>query len=303
MSVADTAQKKPLDLTISIAHWNTPELLKTCLERLVATTPRISYEVFIEDNDSKDKASFERVASAYRDDPRFTFIRNDRNIASLAHNPCFARGKGRYFAIVCPDAHCEEGCLDILVDFLDAHPEAGAVTPVLLNPDGSFQMYYRRMLTPMRFPLSTDLGQFFDSRLFGGRHDRYYRYDDLDVTRISEVEQPSAPCFLFRPEALPEGYVYDPRLPTYFADVDISKRIADRGYKIYLVPDARLIHHKSASFKIALDAWRRREYFQGLVVYFKKHHPLSLPFILAFFSLNRAAQWLNWKLSGKPMSL
>ncbi len=295
--------KNAIDITISLVHWNTPELLKTCLESILTSTKNVSYEVFVADSNSSDKAAFERIADSYRSDARFVFVTNDKNIAGLAHNPLFERAKGKYFVYLCPDVQLLPGCLDALYSFLENHQEAGAVSPKFLNPDGTDQMYYRRIITPKFYFFSTFIGWNIDKYLFSGRINEYYRYDDLDVSKVSEVEQPSLPLLMFRPEALSGEPVVDPRLPTYFEDVDISKRIYDHGYKIYLVPEAQIIHEKSASFKQAAPKWMRRAYYRGLIVYFKKHHPLWVPFVMLYYFLNRVAQWFAAILFKKQITL
>jgi len=295
--------EKSVDVTISIVHWNTPELLKTCLKSILETTKNVSYEIFVADSNSSDRASFEKIRDSYANDVRLSFFIHDENIAGLAQNPLFARARGKYFAYVCPDAQALPGCLDALVAFLDSNQEAGAVTPVLLNPDHSIQMYYCRMLTPKLHFFSTFIGQNIDKHVFGGRYNRYYRYADLDVTKMSEVEQPSLPFLLLRPEAVSGEPIIDPQLPTYFADVDICKRIYNHCYKIYLVPEAQVIHKKSASLNQSASAWARRAYYRGLVVYIKKYYPLLVPFVIVYYFINRLAQRCAALLFGKPITL
>ena len=43
------------------------------------------------------------------------------------------------------------------------------------------------------------------------------------------------------------AYILDPVFPFYMCDVDLSKRMIDRGYKVYFVPEAKAVHLKTAS--------------------------------------------------------
>src|SRR5690606_13644524 len=98
-------------------------------------------EVIVVDNNSVD-GSVEMVA---RDFPDVSLIQNNRNAGfSRANNQAIREARGRYLLILNPDTILQEDTLRVLVDHLDAHPEAGAVGCQILNPDGSFARESRR---------------------------------------------------------------------------------------------------------------------------------------------------------------
>jgi GT2 family glycosyltransferase len=142
------------------------------------------------------------------------------------------KATGKYIATVDPDAVVHAHALQALLAFMNTHADAGAVTASLFNPDGSPQLYFRRILTPKIFFFTTVFGRLVDKWFLGLREWKRYRYDDLDVSKVSEVEQPAWPCLVWRHEALGD-FIVNPEIPFYFLDVDMSRRVYDRGFHIY----------------------------------------------------------------------
>jgi hypothetical protein len=67
---------------------------------------------------------------------------------------------GRYVLLLNNDTIVNGPSLDMLVDFLNDHPDAGAVGGKLLNPDGSFQSGYATFSTlAEEFLIVTHLGE------------------------------------------------------------------------------------------------------------------------------------------------
>lgn len=277
--------KDTIDLSIVVLNYNTSELLNGALESIRSTAGNISFDVTVIDNASTD-GGLAQVSPALKSDPRLSFIQRDKNIGWAAINIMLAE-KGRYILTLDPDAVLHPGALQTLLAFMDRMPTAGAATAKLLNSDGSPQLYYRRIMTPRMAFFTTLVGRVIDKYLLGLRELKHYRYDDLDSNIVSEIEQPAWPCLIWRREAL-GAYIVDEEIPFYFVDVDMSKRMYDRGYKIYLVPQAAITHLKSASFGRTNDAWRRREYYRSIRVYLHKHYPYAFSILSPILFIDRA---------------
>lgn len=286
-------------LSIVVLNWNTSDLLRGALESIVSTTADLDYEVVVIDNASTD-GGFAHVPEALRQDPRFSFIQREKNIGWAAINCMLELTHAKYIVTVDPDAVLHAGALSALYAFMEEHEDAGAATASLFNQDGSPQLYYRRIMTPKAYFFTTVFGRVIDKYLFGLTHWKLNRYEDLDITRVSEVEQPAWPCLMWRREALGNSIV-DERIPFYFVDVDMSKRVYDRGYKIYLVPSATVTHLKSTSFNKANNKWRNREYNRSLMYYFRKHYSFAAPFLWVLSKLDAGVRWLLLKVTGKEL--
>lgn len=291
--------KDTLDVSIVVSNFNSSRLLNGALESVVATVGDISFEVFVIDDASTD-GGLSLVDERYAQDGRFIFFQNEKNVGISALNVVREQARGTYFLTLDADARLHPGSLRALVDFMNTHPDAGGATGNLLNTDGSPQRYYRRLITPVLLFYTTLIGRFFDKYFFNLRYFKHYRYYDIDVSVTQEIEQPPIACLIFRREVA-GGEIMDPQMYLLSIDVDFCKRIYEKGFKIYLVAEAPVTHIKSVSFAKRESSWRRREYYGGLYLYFKKHYPQWLIVLLPMLWLDRVLRALLTPLFGREI--
>ncbi len=266
------------DVSIVVLNWNTSDLLADSLRAILSETKQVRYELIAIDNHSDD-GGFERLPPELRRDPRIRFVTTAENTGWKAINGPFASARGRYLATIDADARVKEGCVDALVAFMDTHADAGAATANLLFPDGSPQVYFRRLYRPATFWWASVPGRAIDHLFFRSRHRLWARYEDVDPAQLFEVEQPSWPALIIRREALRGQAMVNPLFPFHFVDVDLSRRLAAAGYRTFVVPGAYAVHFKSTSYKRANQSWRTRDYDRSLRRYFRRYYPLSAPFL------------------------
>lgn len=93
-------------------------------------------EIFVVDNASTD-GSAQMVRERF---PWVRLIENQENVSfAQANNQATRLSTGRYVLLLNPDTEVQRGALETLVHFMDESPEAGAVGPRLLKPDGTLQ--------------------------------------------------------------------------------------------------------------------------------------------------------------------
>lgn len=292
--------KKIPDISIVVSCWNSAEIIEEALESIVATAGGMNFDVTVIDDASTD-GGYALVSEHIKNDPRFSFVKNEVNVGIPAVNIMLERTKAKYIVTFDSDARLQPGALQALYAFMEAHPEAGVATANLRNPDGSAQMYYRRILTPAMYFFTTPIGRFIDKYFLGLRNYKWYHYADLDVTRVSELVQPPIACLILRRDAL-GPYIFDPIFPLFMLDVDICKRMYDTGYKVYLVPDAKVIHLKTASAVKRGKVWLDNELNRSFALYFKKHYPVSYQLILVVIYLDRFMRFAMLRTIGRePM--
>ncbi len=260
-----------MDLSITVLNWNTSDLLVPCLQSITEHSDNLEYELTVIDNGSTD-ADLRKIAERF---PNFRWIFNRDNRGGLALNEVRDSIRGRYFLFVSPDAQLQAGCLQEMVRFLDSHPKAGGVSGNLLNPDGSIQNYYRRLPTVgSSFFCWTRLGKRVDAKWLNSYFTHRYKYDGLRLDSVVEVEQPAAPCFMVRRDLVLDksGFLVDPKFPFYFHDVNLCKRVYDAGYRVCVLPTARLTHHLGSSFAKRDEAWKGGEQHASMLRYLFLHH-------------------------------
>src|SRR5690606_36237270 len=112
--------------------------------------------------------------------------------------------------------------LDACADFLQLHPEYGAVAPKLVYPDGRIQKACKRfpgLATALCF--DTAFGRFWP----GSMVERRYLMHDFDHLSDRDVDQPPGACFFMRREEYLRMGGLDPALNLFFNDVDLCRRL------------------------------------------------------------------------------
>jgi GT2 family glycosyltransferase len=247
------------ELSVIVLTHNTCELTLSCVRSVLADCP--AAEIIVVDNASSD-GTFEAVQTAF---PGVRVILNDANLGfARGNNLGLAAARGPYLLLLNSDTIVQPGALGALVRFIDAHPEAGACGPMLLNEDGSVQPSGRSLPTAWRLIVDmTRMYRLWQSDMFEERG-RDYR----QVARVGEL---SGAALMIRREAYERVGGFDPALFAYYEDVDLCKRIGDAGYAIYYVPDARIIHLWARSSRAVPElAYRAGQ--DSARIYFLKHH-------------------------------
>jgi len=106
----------------------------------------------------------------------------------------------------------------------------------------------------------------------GNPVNRRYRCLDWDSSSRSLVEQPAGAFFMVRRAVWQEVGGLDERFfPLWFEDVDFCRRIRDRGFTLYYMPEAVAKHtggHSITSLPLEI---RINYWYRGLLRYSAKH--------------------------------
>ena len=269
-------------LSVVIVNYNVKYYLEQCLESVRRASQGLQVEVFVVDNLSTD-GSVPYLRERF---PEVTFIENNENVGfARANNQAIRQSRGEYVLLLNPDTILCEDTLRRFVDFMDAHPEAGAAGAYMLHADGTFAPESRRGLpTPfVAFCKMSGLTRLFPkSRLFG----RYYM-GYLDVNEVNRIEAISGACMMLRREALDSVGLLDEDFFMYGEDIDLSYRILQGGYHNYFLP-VRMLHYKGES--TVKNSYRYvYTFYQAMRLFFRKHYShyswvISLPINLAIWA-------------------
>jgi len=255
------------DLSVIIVNWNTRELLSKCLRSIYRNTKKLTFEVFLIDNASED-GSAEMTEKEF---PQVDLVKNKVNFGfARANNQGFLRAKGKYVLVLNPDTKIVDDALSKMVKYLDLNSEVGAVGARFIYPDGTFQRYYRRFPTLLSIITTWFLPRSLGHKL---RPTRAYLMLDDDFDKILEVSQPAGTCIMVRRDLFLEEDFMDEQFPIFFNDVDLCRRIYNKGKKIFVLPDATIIHHwaKGGSEQGKESLFLSGEYFISMIDYFSKY--------------------------------
>ena len=226
-----------MKLSVIIVTWNSTDDIETCIASLRF---RGSSKTTVVDNASTD-TTIKKLASF----PSINLIANHHNLGyAHANNQGIEAAQGEYILLLNPDTCLKPDALDILAEYLDEHPDVGAVAPKLLNPDGSVQHSIRSFPTT-----SSVFWELFGlSRLFQQSH-RFgrWRMAYFDYDNPGEVEQPMTSCMMVRRSIFEELGGLDECFPIFYNDVDFSLRMHTAGWKTVYLPQAQVFHRRGAS--------------------------------------------------------
>jgi len=265
------------DVSIIIPNWNGGESLAECLGSILEHTRGVDFELIIIDNGSSDE-SLGTIQQIARQDRRVTAILNEDNLFfAKACNQGYEVSRGQYVLIANNDIVLADVAVSRMVGYADRYPEVAAVTPRFVDRDGEPQEFVRRLPSALHILAHYHrLGRAVDRFLLGRKIQNAYFYRDRSFSGVEEIEQAGASFSLFRREVIEAiGYLFDESFPLLFNDVDLSRRIKDRGFPSHVVPSIRVVHLEGVSSR-KLDAARyRRLQDRGMFGYFRKHHPMQ----------------------------
>jgi N-acetylglucosaminyl-diphospho-decaprenol L-rhamnosyltransferase len=250
-------------ISIIIVTFNTSALTRICLQSVLADSAGwdAPIEIIVVDNASTD----DTVSMISRLFPSVRLIVNAENVGyAKACNIGMRAANGRYLLLLNSDTQVQPGTLRALVHFMERHPEAGACGPKLLNEDQSLQPSGR----PLPSFWSVALGMTRAYRLW--KRDLYIQLN-RNYDQVASVGEISGAAIFVRRDVYQRVGGLDERFFAYYEDVDWCKRIGEAGYKIYYVPEARVIHRwRGTSGKLPKEVYSAG--LRSLRYYFTKHH-------------------------------
>ena len=273
-------------LSVVVLSWNTQDLTLACLCALRDDRVEHSREVIVIDNASED-GSAAAIAAQH---PEVQLVVNDENRGYAGgHNQGAALARGDYLCTLNSDTEVDPGALDMLVDFLDANPRHGAVSPRLVNMDGSVQracMRFPGLVTALCY--DTVFGKFWP----GSVVERRYFMRDFDHVHSRDVDQPPGAVFVVRREEFEAMGGLDEELFLFFNDVDLCRRLWKSGRRIHYLAESSVRHHGGAStrgFQRFVVVWHKNR-----LAYYRKHYgPLAVPYIRLLVRLRGIEEWFR----------
>ena len=245
------------DFSVILVCWNNKDYLEPCLNSLYGGKLRYTFDVIVVDNGSTD-GSQEMLREKF---PEIVVIQNDHNVGlGRASNQGIEATQGRYVLLLNNDTIVNGPSLDLMVEFMDTTPEAGAVGGRMLNPDGSFQAADARFPSIWEeFLIATRLGALF----WPNFPDRTYS------KQVTTVDWLGSACLLLRRDAIDRVGLLDEEYFIYGDEADLQYRLKKAGWLVYFLPDATTIHFGGRS----LDRWRRRKMvYRGKMLFFQKNY-------------------------------
>lgn len=259
------ADSPPL-VSVIIVTYRNEGTIEACLASLADRAVVASEsEVVVVDN-SPDQATWERLQAFCRDHPDMavTPVRPGTNLGFAAGCNLGARhARGDFLLFLNPDTRIENDILSIFLAFWKGRANPGLLGPLVLDGRGNTVRTCRNLPTVTGILLdATGLDRFLGRyRLLRFAHDR-----------ARQVPQIIGAC-LFTSRPLYEAFGgMDERFFVYFEEVDLCRRMAEAGYEIWFLPEARISHAAGTSCETGSAAAAMIvQLRKSRMLYFRKH--------------------------------
>jgi hypothetical protein len=268
-----------VDLTIIILTYNAKtwlELTLTSLKKNYLDHARRRIKVVVVDNKSTDGTDQLMQAFTWA-----TYLPQPTNAGYAAgNNRALERTQSPYVMLFNSDVESTTySNLDILLDYMDAHPNVGVITPRVELPNGSIDPASHRGEPTLwaSFCYFAKLEKLFPTtQLFGGYH-QYYK----NLQEIHEIDACSGAAMIVRQDVINQVGLLDEQFFMYAEDLDWCKRIREAGYSVVYHPEVTVIHHKyksglGSSSKTTVSK-TRDHFYTTMIQYFDKHYANQYP--------------------------
>ena len=223
---------------VTVTYSPGPHLERFLASLSLATERPVS--VLLADNGSTDGTPQEAVE-------RYPNVRLFEIGANLGYGSAVNRAVARlddddWVIVANPDVQWGPGSIDALLDAANRWPRAGALGPLIRDPDGSVYPSARHLPSLIRGGMHAVVGPFWKSNPWTVA----YRQERLEPSE-RPVGWLSGSCLLVRRSAFSDVGGFDERYFMYMEDVDLGDRLGKAGWLNVYVPSAEVLHHRGHS--------------------------------------------------------
>lgn len=278
------------DLSISIVSMTSSRFLEPCLNSIFEHTNGLNYEILVVAY-RYNFSELEQIRRKYR---TITIIEsNEIRGFGENHNLALRQARGKYCMVLNDDTFFSDNSIKTLVDVLELKADAAIVSPIILNYDGSVQLFGRPQFTPVAW-----LTAFIRATKLQEAGNVPSSSEPIETWEISGA------CFVIRTEVLrmlgffDEYYFFTPE------DIALSTLARNRGFKALVTSSARMFHYNSGTGRL-LDQVLIPVGIQGVYHFFAQYYGSLIAILVrcASFALF-LLKYIYWvtKLQGERRS-
>ena len=233
-------------VTLLMPNRNNAAVLDLVLGRLAEHTTYHDFELLVVDDGSTDESV--AILRRWRDSerlPELRLIEREHSGVVETLNAGLQEATGELVVQLDADASIETpGWLERLVGFFLSDAQIGVVTAKVVLDRGTIHTCGINVIGPYGLhDRGTEVTEPCGRRTY---HYRVWRPPEEDCEaceRIAEVDAGMGCCMMYRREVALEAGGYDSGFaPVWFDDIDLTLSIRRLGYKVFVLPEVRVVH-------------------------------------------------------------
>ena len=233
-------------VTGCIVTYNNMKTIKKAVDTILEYTDE-NFRLYVVDNNSTDGTP-KFIRENY---PEVCVIETGTNSGfGAGHNIVLPMLTSEYHIVINPDIVINENAIEKIIDFMDANPDIGLLSPKICFPDGREQILGKRNPRLKYLIASRMRDEENPSKLL-----REYAMKDCDLSEVTDIENTTGCFMVFRTSVFKELKGFDEGYFMYFEDADIARR-AKKISRVVYYPHATILHEwgreSKRNFKLML---------------------------------------------------
>ena len=231
-------------VSIILVSYNTRELTKNCLKSIYEQTKGVDFDIFIVDNNSED-GSQQMIKEEF---PQVTLIESNENLGfGRANNVAIKQSNAKYVFLLNTDTILLNNSVKILYDFMEKeeNKNIAACGGNLFDENKNHTFSHGVFLSPWSKFLKTFGLKYLDKKTLSKLKADYTNKN----SELKEVEFICGADLMMRKSILDKIGLFDEKFFLYYEETELQHRMKEKGYKIFIVPEAEIMHLESASSK------------------------------------------------------
>ena len=245
-------------VSIIILNWNGSKLLRKYLPSVVKYTDGDIADVIVADNGSTD----ESLQILREEFPTVSVIAFDQNHGfAKGYNLAISHIDTPYCLLLNDDVRVTEHWLEPMLEYMEAHPEVGAMQPKLLSDRCQQSFEYAGACGGFldRFGYPFCRGRIFDTT----ENDRG-QYDD-----VARIMWATGACLMMRTDVYSKAGGLDELFFAHMEEIDLCWRVRNLGYDIVCLPQSRVYHYGGGSLAMGNPRKTKLNFRNSLLMLYK----------------------------------
>lgn len=255
-----------MNLSIIIINYNLAKEIEDCLKSILNTLDshkEFQFEIIIVDNNSPDKKLPDTEKKFKHNDIYFYYL-NENIGFGKGCNFGFSKAKGEFICFLNPDTILKENIFTQILEEFNHDISIGIIGPKqqIRKPFFDFSAGYSPKIIFELFNL-IGLGVFLEGAIM--------HFKVKNNMRPIQVNWILGACIIIKSDLFKSLDGFDKDYFMFFEEVDLCKRVLNKGYKVMYEPQLKIHHIGSVSGKKDYTLYTIRTY-SSKYLYLSKHY-------------------------------